>query len=132
MHEFICCEDASCMSLTSEDMVILPQFLYLGNVFIAFSGDDAQDVGFTCKAVNSLCDIFTNVGCALMSTALPIADTTIDKKRTILHRAMRPVIGVDSAAVRYVKSTFIHYLCCCGDFSLVLMCVIVATVVTAI
>lgn len=89
------------MSLTSEDMTFVPNSLYVGSAYAIIHGSHIQSCTFSCKMENSLCDIFSVMGSTLWSSPIPLNTIDTDESRKkLIHNAMRPVIGIDSAAVK--------------------------------
>lgn len=105
MHEFICCEEVSC--LTQEDMNFQPHALYLSSTYsicdgVASHGASLQGCAYLCRETTTVLDLYTNIGSAMMTSALHIPPNTVeaDKKRKFILNSFRSIIGVDYAAIR--------------------------------
>ena len=105
MHDFICCEDAQCMSLTAEELMIKPGVLYSGPIFFIVNSSHLLENAciFPCKECHTLCDIFTTMGAALATTNITnfIKEIDINRRKQQIMYVLQPGIGVDTSLIRY-------------------------------
>lgn len=101
MHEFICCEEVTC--LTVEDMTFQPHACYLSTTYIITDAEHTTVSGcnYQCRQSSSLLDLYTNIGSAMMTSAVQIPSTVREGEQVrYIHNAFRSIIGVDHASIK--------------------------------
>lgn len=108
LYDFVCCEDASCMSLQCEDLAVKPQRLYCGLTSAWLHRDHFRTSPSTttttpfrlvCKESQSLHDLFTVTGATVM-TNKSLAPTVPTQRSAWLQRLFVSMINTDYCAIR--------------------------------
>jgi SAM-dependent methyltransferase len=108
LYDFVCCEEASCMSLQCEDLLVKPQKLYCSLTscwlhrehFIACSAS-VSPIRLVCKESQSFQDMFTVTGATVMANKSLAPKGAKESERTRwMQRLFTGIVNTDFCSVR--------------------------------